>query len=71
MMPKRNEWWNNKPPVFKYKLPKYLMERDGRGWKRKRKTEEELDNYHMVSEVIKRKRETAMWAKLLDGKRFT
>ena len=47
------------------------MERDGRGWKRKRKTEEELEDYHIVSEVIKRKRETAMWAKLLDGKRFT
>lgn len=47
------------------------MERDGRGWKRKRKTEEELDDYHIVSEVIKRKRETDMWAKLLDGKRFT
>ena len=71
MMPKRNEWWNNKPPVFKYKIPKYLMERDGRVWKRKRKTEEELDDYHMVSETLKRKRETAMWAKLLDGKQFT
>ena len=47
------------------------MERKGKVWRRKRKTEEELEDYHIVSEVIKRKRETAMWAKLLDGKRFT
>tara|TARA_R100001143_G_C3352771_1_gene130529 strand:+ start:1527 stop:1739 length:213 start_codon:yes stop_codon:yes gene_type:complete len=70
-MPERNDWWNNEPPIFKYKIPKYLMERDGKVWKRKHKTEEELDDYHMVSEINKRKRETAMWEKVLDGKRFT
>ena len=68
MMGKKNELWNNKSPVFKYKIPKSRMERDGRGWK---KTEEERESYHIVSEAVKRKRETAMWAKLLDGKRFT
>ncbi len=70
-MPKRNKESNNKPPVFKYKIPKYLMERDGRGWKRKRKTEEELDDYYMISESLKRHRETAKWSKLLNGKQFT
>ena len=64
----RYAWWNNKPPVFKYKIPKSSMKRDGKGWK---KIEEERDNKHIVSEAVKRKRETAMWAKLLDGKTFT
>ena len=67
-MPKQNEWWNNELSVFKYKIPKSSMKRDGKGWK---KIEEERDNKHIVSEAVKRKRETAMWAKLLDGKTFT
>ena len=68
MMGKKNEWWKGEPSVFKYKIPKSRLERDGRGWK---KTEEERESYNIVSEAVKRKRETAMWAKLLDGKRFT
>ena len=70
-MGKKNEWWNNAPPKFKYKIAKSRMEKDGRGWKVRPKTEEEIDSDHIVSETVKRKRETAMWAKLLDGKTFT
>tara|TARA_R100000781_G_scaffold89888_1_gene55415 strand:- start:1670 stop:1879 length:210 start_codon:yes stop_codon:yes gene_type:complete len=69
-MGKKNEWWNNAPPVFKYKIPKSRMEKDGKRW-RVKKSEEELDDDHIVSETVRRKRETAMWAKLLDGRRFT
>ena len=70
-MGKKNEWWIKSPPKFEYKIAKSRMERDGRGWKVRPKTEEEIDNDHIVSEAIKRKRETAMWAKLLDGRGFT
>lgn len=69
-MGKKNEWWNNAPPVFKYKIPKSRMEKDGRRW-RVKKSEEELDDEHTANEFLRRKRETAMWAKLLDGRRFT
>ena len=71
MMGKKNEWWIKSPPKFKYKIAKSRMEKDGRGWKVRPKTEEEIDSDHIVSETVKRKRETAMWAKLLDGKTFT
>ena len=70
-MSKKSEWWIKSPPKFKYKVAKSRMERDGKGWKVRPKTEEEIDSDHIVSEAIKRKKETAMWAKLLDGRRFT
>ena len=50
-MGKKNEWWNNAPPVFKYKIPKSRMEKDGRRW-RVKKSEEELDDDHIVSETV-------------------
>ena len=70
-MGKKREWWIKSPPKFKYKVAKSHMERDGKGWKVRPKTEEEIDSDHIVSESIKRKKETALWVKYLDGKTFS
>tara|TARA_R100000008_G_scaffold81396_3_gene64596 strand:+ start:423 stop:632 length:210 start_codon:yes stop_codon:yes gene_type:complete len=69
-MGKKNKWWKDTPPKFKYKIPKSRMEKDGRGW-RVKKSEEELDDEHTANEFLRRKRETELWAKYLDGRTFT
>ena len=70
-MSKKSEWWIKAPPKFKYKVAKSRTVKDGKDWNTRPKTEEEIDSDNIVREAVKRKKETALWAKLLDGKTFS